>query len=719
MFPHPIKYYGLDRRELERAAKERTGFDLKAEYEGEVALFQVGLCPLAGHDNQFLFDARVFPREAFTEHFKAPLERSIVIGHNLTYEAEFLIAHYNIWLEEVRDTMIFGKFINAGDSYRHDLGMEYKKFFDYGWFIAEVQRSIDQYNEDKKNFQKSDWTDPNLTEGQLQYGADDVRLPMFLYQKMKDRLEELIKKFRSPNLLNTLLLNCDLVNEFALMKLRGVPLDIQHQTEVIEYLQEKRDSAISEVAKYPEFNREVEYSQQVLRPSLAKNAEPGHMVKKWEKYTVVEPINLNSNDQLPAALARIGIEVDNNQEGTLKKIRQEHPVINQILKYRKASSLLSKYGQKLIDLVHSDGKLHPHLNIIGTKTGRSSGSDPNMQNLPFRELLFGEVRAGERFRTSFTVPITPGVTWIWISADLSQIEPRMIGQISKDPELIIELSEEDGDLHGRAAQEFMGLDYKPGRGTYERDYIGKTGDLQVLYKAGAKAFSEFMYEETIDLDNPVIWTVDEAKDKINRFFDAFPKIKESMDQVDSRVRNHLNSYGSLRYFAYRKPVYEMVTYSKKYPLYKKWCLSEAQEKIAKKLIKIKNLQDHDDPLHRRTMVWDEEKERETNWNEFNKTANSISREAWNLLFQGDCATLFKLAMLNIGLELRQIPTLDPLTEGIVFPVHDEVNIIVKEQHREQAMEITKKWFIWAGEQFINVCPIKVEIKSGTNWAACH
>ena len=743
LIPEPITYHGLDREQLEEQAYKRTGMKLLAQDEGHIALMQIGLDPTIGHDEQFIFDVRYLGYELLREDSKLKwiLENATVIGHNLVYEAMFNIKQLGIWMQYPRDTLIMGRNIHAGDNYKHTLYGEYKKFFPKSFFLSHFDVSNKNhkfvkkdpylmYEEWKEAMQKSDWADPVLTPDQLDYAADDVRGPMYLFDFQKKALKKLVDRLNSPGLYKTIRLDCNLINEFACMKLRGIPLDVEyHQENVVNYLEEKYEKEAQNVGKWftTDIQREEPYDHMT---------KDGKIITRYMRWTEIAPINLRSSDQIKRSLMNAGLKLPakkSTEAATLKKFRKDHPAVEHILRAKKAGHLNSNFGSKLIDLLRTDGKLHPGFIITRAKTGRSAGVKPNMMQMPRAEKLFGEIVAALLFRRSF---ISRAGT-VWLSADFSQIEPRMIAQITKAFLLIKELCDPNGDIHALAGQLFQNMDYKPTKkeygNTYERDTVGKTGGLQVLYRAGDKSFAEYMYDKTIDEEKPVIWTPKEAGAKKKQFFDGFPEILQAMYRLDAEIDRHLEKFESLRYFKNRRPIFEMICpgtiKDNGYCRYEKWCLSEKQEAIAKYLPD--NISDpQQDPLHKwhkvtlEVPILDEEgnetgevKYVESYYNEYKKTRNAITREAWNFLFQGACANIFKLAVLRMSEELKKI--LNPLEEGIVCVVHDEVNLIVKEENEQAALKIMEESMLWAGEQFIDVVPIDIEWASGTNWAETH
>lgn len=754
--PKPIDYYGEDREQLEREAFERTGMNLHADLEGCTATLQLGLDPINVSDTQYVLDVRRLGREVIKTHIKPIIENSLVIYHNGTYEEMFFIKEFDIWTKRSRDTRILGQIIHAGDSYQHTLDGEYQKFFDYGWWLADTRvefgeaMSFADFRKYKKQNQKSDWTDPNLTPMQIKYGAGDVRWLLYLYDVQKKALAALIKRTKQKGLNDTVRLNCQLVQQFALMQLRGVPLDAQYHASVTQWLDNKYAQAVEGLGAY--FSTEVE-----RRLPYEHKTKAGKIVTRYHKWTELVPLNVKSPQQIKRALEDQGIKLPKKEstgEAALKKVRHKHPAIEHILRAKKAGHLSDNYGQCMIDMIKSDGRIHFSVHVIGTKTGRSSSSEPNVQKIPNHENLFGERKAGPLFRTAFTIPIGSYIDpvtmekeeWIWISGDLSQIEPRAIAQLTNDETLVTELNDPDGDLHGVSGQAFTGRDTKPKKGEYDRDTIGKTGGLQVLYRAGAKSFAEYMFDKTVDEENPVVWTKAEAQEKIDTYFSWFPQIKEAMEDIDEQVKNRIGT-DSLKHFINRRPIFEIFTDGTcknpegvspgSYVSYEKWCLSEIQEKLAKRVLEREQelgraLTPEEDPLHkwhkviREEPILDEEGNetgeftyKESYWNEYAKTVSAVCREAWNFKFQGNCGVLFKLGLLRSAKEMEKLPGFDAVREGIIFPVHDEINVIVRKKYEKQVMEIMERNMIGAGKLFINRVPIKVDIKSGMNWASTH
>lgn len=743
----------------------------------EVTLMQIGADP-RHWDKQWIFDIRELGKEFITNNLKDVLENTTLLGHNLKFDVGHLITQFNIWPKKMRDTMLISQILNAGDKFPHTLSGLYKKYFHYGWFISETARSInfpnldsfinlsrsikneisieilnfidegqgelslvldyfgmwklrkttgevlawtetkdpeqayeyflnkfkvgmnfEQYNEFKKKMQVSDWSQ-KLTIEQKQYAADDVRLIFFLYSKILEELDKFVAKNGKKGIYEVIKLECDLITEFALMEIRGLDFDKNyHQEKVIKYLQEKSKDAIQKVGKF--FSRKVEKNN-------------GKRGKAREVWLEEEPININSPAQIKLALEEAGLTPLNTSEDELKRVRSELPelspyreAITALLQAKKAESLLSKFGEKMINLTWHDGKIHPQIHQMGSEfngvvTGRSSGSNPNIMQIPMRDLLFGEVKAGDLFRKAFVAPDGYKV----IAMDYSQIEPRCTAQVTKDKALLEEFQKEDVDLHALTAKALLSLSEAPKKGTYEREYIGKTANLAMSYGIGATKLAKFMYDETIDNEKPVNWSIEEAREALKKYYVMFEGVKIAMNHMSDKVSANIGPYGSLEPFKNRGTLFTEFTLMGR-P--RRWFLTELQEKMAKENPKRLRAGHLEPPTS------DEFGNIIKRQNEYDRTLNRIAREAYNFRIQGTCADILKKAVLRIRTRLLEMG-FDPLKEGIIAVIHDEILCRVREDRAEEVKQMMSDIMIETAQQFIKLIPVKVGGGIAGNWA---
>lgn len=691
--------------------------DGKGGLIGQVSLMQIGADPTI-YDQQWLIDVRKVGPNLITKYLKDILTDTLLLGHHIKYDVGFLMVVFDIFPTKLRDTMLISQVYKAGDKFKHNLANLYKKFLDYGWFKAETGRTFTEYESFKEELQKSNWEGP-LTSDQLQYAADDVRLIFFLYKALMDELDKFVAMTGRKGIYNIIKLECNLISEFTLMEIRGIDIDVdRHMNYVVPYLEAKKEEA-SKIARE-------------AFPTIGKKYTRGRGVNKRE---IQDPLNTNSAPQIIAALRSLGLNPISSEEAEIKSLREdfevdssEYAALTAILDAKKSSSLSSKFGENFIkEHVKPDGRIHPSMHQIGNidngvSTGRSSSSNPNIMQIPAREKLFKDVKAKQFFRRSFICP--PG--FILGDVDLSQIEPRVTAQVTKDLELVREFRKEDADLHALTAQSLLGLLTPPERGSYERDYIGKTANLAMSYGIGPKKLAKFMFDKTVGGDQPPVrWKVSECKEYMERYYDKFEGIREEMQRSEESIKKALTSIPSLVAFKNRKPIHIAFTILGR-P--RRWCLSSVQEEMARtcpeklhrdyvERTKFPVLNEYGEPIRdlNGKIVYEY---RESKWgNQYWRTINRIAREAYNHVIQGSSADLLKLATLESGKKINLL-TGDVLNQGIIAVVHDEILFRVREDLGQQCLDIVINEMIEQGKKIVKVVPIKAEGGLSTNWADC-
>ena len=131
----------------------------------------------------------------------------------------------------------------------------------------------------------------------------------------------------------------------------------------------------------------------------------------------------------------------------LNLLQGQHPIVDEIIEYRKAQKLSTTYFKPLLSLMDSENKIHTIFNQTITSTGRLSSSEPNLQNIPVRS------EEGKLVRLSFVPSSEDGYL---ISADYSQIELRLLANFSGDEQLIDAYNANE-DIHARTASEIYGV----------------------------------------------------------------------------------------------------------------------------------------------------------------------------------------------------------------------------------------------------------------------
>ena len=225
--------------------------------------------------------------------------------------------------------------------------------------------------------------------------------------------------------------------------------------------------------------------------------------------------NVNSPKQLGEALfVKLGLPprkktksgYSTNAE-TLESLRNESPVIDDILQYRTYQKLNSTYVEGLLKVIGPDGRMHSTFNQTEARTGRLSSSEPNMQNIPIRTPL------GSQLRQFFVA--TPGCTLV--DADYSQIELRLLAHISGD-ESMRQAFLTGQDIHRSTAAKIYNL--PPEMITPALRSSAKAVNFGIVYGIGA-----------FSLSRDINVTVKEADQFIKNYLATFPGVKNYMDET--------------------------------------------------------------------------------------------------------------------------------------------------------------------------------------------
>ncbi len=215
------------------------------------------------------------------------------------------------------------------------------------------------------------------------------------------------------------------------------------------------------------------------------------------------------------------------KESELEKLRGEHPIIDEILKYRELQKLLSTYIDTIPDQVASDGRLHAHFIQTGTTTGRFSSSNPNLQNIPIKS------ERGKNIRRAFVAQ----KGYVLASFDYSQIELRVAALMSQDP-YFIKIFKDGKDIHSAVAMKVFNV--KEDEVTHEMRRKAKVINFGILYGMGINAL-----KQNIGTDRK------EAQIFYDNYFAQFPSIVGYLDSIKKFAKEHGYTetlFGRKRYF---------------------------------------------------------------------------------------------------------------------------------------------------------------------------
>lgn len=257
-----------------------------------------------------------------------------------------------------------------------------------------------------------------------------------------------------------------------------------------------------------------------------KSSEIGERIAALEKniYELAGgTFNINSPKQLAEvlfvklklpAVKKTKTGYSTNAE-VLEELKNSHPVVAAILKFRALTKLKSTYLDGLVKLLDSEDRIHTTFNQTVTATGRLSSSDPNLQNIPVR------TDEGRAIRALFE----PGEGYDCIlSADYSQIELRLLAHMSGDANLI-DAFKRGQDIHARTAAEVFGVPVDQIPPDLRRK--AKAVNFGIVYGISAYGLARDLHIGR-----------EEAGEYISRYFERYPDVKNFLDATVAQARLH-------------------------------------------------------------------------------------------------------------------------------------------------------------------------------------
>ncbi len=315
-----------------------------------------------------------------------------------------------------------------------------------------------------------------------------------LYKVTKDKLEE----EGSLQLFNEI--EIPLITVLGEMQYTGMFVDKEELIRFGDDLKAKRDVLTSEIYKLAgeEFN--INSTQQLGNVLFEKLQLPG--AKKNKK----------------------GYSTD---VAILEKIKKTHPIIEKILEYRTISKLNSTYVEGMLPYINpKTGRVHSYFHQTITATGRISSAEPNLQNIPSREEF------GRKIKKAFK----PQKGYVYIDADYSQIELRVLAHIANDKNMIKAFAQ-DEDIHREVASKVFNVPLE--KVTKEQRTKAKAVNFGIVY-----GITDFGLAEQIGT------TKQEAKEYIASYMQKYEGIKKYMDNITEKAKETgyvETSFGRRRY----------------------------------------------------------------------------------------------------------------------------------------------------------------------------
>lgn len=196
----------------------------------------------------------------------------------------------------------------------------------------------------------------------------------------------------------------------------------------------------------------------------------------------------------------------------LSDLARDHEIVRLILDWREKSKIKSTYLDTLGPLRRGDGRVHTTYNQTITATGRLSSSDPNLQNIPTRSEL------GRTVKTAFSA----GEGSVFLAVDYSQIELRLLAHLSGDEHLVRAFNEGE-DFHAETAARVFGVPVS--EVTPDLRSRAKAVNFGIVYGQQAYGLSQSLHISMV-----------EARDMIDRYYEAYPGVRTFLDNVVARAK---------------------------------------------------------------------------------------------------------------------------------------------------------------------------------------
>ena len=603
------QYLGVD--------TETEGFDFTCK---KMIMFQIG-----DSTNQYVIDTR----HVSIEPLRSVLESKNIekIFHNAKFDYKFIRKWADIKCENIFDTFLTEIVLNCGKRSGFGLGDVVKRYFG------------DTLNKETRNLFISLEGQP-FTQDQIVYGAKDVEYLCRIKWEQRHKLTEL-QLGPVANLEN------EAVLAFADMEYNGLSLDVEQWKTLEAANTTKADALMINLD-----NMIIEDSK--LEKFVAKYIQSDMFTPVDELRKV--NIKWTSPKQVLEVFQTLVPTLDDVNGRNMYKYRFKHEIIDTYIQYKEAMKLCTSYGDAFLKNISSDNKIHTNFHQI-LDTGRVSSSKPNMQQIP----------ADNKFRNCFVAPDG----WVYVSADYSSQELNVIAFGSKDP-VWLEALEEGQDLHSTCAELVYG----------DKWYDAAEDDCKYMKrkeKCNCKQHKKLRTNvKTINfglaygmgpnkLADTLNISVDGAKELIEKYFQAFPKIKGFLEKLG----NYGKRYGYIKTF----PPYSR----------KRWFTNWYPR------------------------IWESKSS--------GFTLGSIERASKNTPIQGASADMTKLALVRIREYINDMLSWegDECPIKLVMTVHDQIDTICRKDYVDTWKQDIVMLMEWAAKDIVTNGLLKAEVTVSNCW----
>jgi DNA polymerase-1 len=380
--------------------------------------------------------------------------------HNSKFDYQFLLAEHGVSLSPLFDTMLAAQLLDGGE-YGASYALE-----------AVAERFLDEAVD--KSARREDWSG-GLSHRQLEYAARDAAILLPLRERLAGKLEKGLGYISE--------IEFGAVAAIAEMELAGVKLDLARWKELEKTVRERRDRAAEHLESFfppPEGVLPLEG----LGPRL----------------------NLNSPKQITDAFRTLGIELPDTKVWTLLRI--DHPAAEALLEYRELQKKLGTYLETYPSFIHpKTGRIHANFLQCRVPTGRLACTNPNIQQIPHED----------EFRRCFVAE----EGYVLVIADYSQIELRILAEVSDDP-AFVHAFQNGEDLHRVTAATMYGVPIDDV--TREQRTAAKRINFGLMYGRGARSLSAQLGTDE-----------ERGRQLIDEYFANYPKVQRFLQRTANRA----------------------------------------------------------------------------------------------------------------------------------------------------------------------------------------
>jgi DNA polymerase I-like protein with 3'-5' exonuclease and polymerase domains len=559
-------------------------------YDSRILLCQIGF-----NDKEYVIDAAKVDISPIATYLKSNKWQKLLF--NAKFEGSFFLHFYGTQINNIFDCYLAERIINPDNKFGNSFEDLALKYLD-----VKLDKTVRKSFFGKKP--------GKFTEKQIKYAAEDVRYLFPLMSMQETALKE-------KEMEQVAELEFAIATVVAEMELTGVTIDKDKWRGLLQVKEKELEESRQRMYKI------LYDDHDVLDEQLGMFERSG--------------INLGSPKQLNEALNKIGLDIESTKEEVIALI--DHPAARELMVYRKLDKIMNAYGYSMFDKIHPfTGRIHADFRQLGTETGRFSCKEPNLQQMP------------EEFRECFIA----GEGYVFVGADYSQIELRVLAELSGDPVLVASF-QAGHDLHTATAANMFNVPQTDV--TKEQRFAAKTLNFGLVYGMGVDKLKNSLNGEAQKTGSPTL--------NIRQVQAIHYKYKNTIKTAITWLENTGNR-------AVRDGVAETIYGRKRF-------------------------------FNRPTSS--------LNRKEYDRQLAGIRRQGANTPIQGTSADITKLALLNLHNELREYN----FKGNVVLQVHDEIVVLAHKSQAEAIKDIVVESMVSAGQQLLRKVPVKVDSYISDIW----